>query len=161
MSLIREKMSSLVKNILQLLKNEIPFSEYDKYVKQLSHNEKESKSNIIAFNVPNILVLNWTKTKYAEKLCNLFEQETGIKHSIKFILKNKTISDKTGFSNDDMEKQRGSINSILNPSYNFDSFIIGKSNNYAYTVAKAAASKPGIVYNPIFIYGPTGIGKTH
>jgi chromosomal replication initiator protein len=146
---------------LQLLKNEIPFSEYDKYVKQLSHNEKESKSNIVAFNAPNILVLNWIKTKYAEKLCHLFEQETGIKHSVKFILKNKAISDKSGFSNDDIEKHRGSINSILNPSYNFDSFIIGKSNNYAYTVAKAAASKPGIVYNPIFIYGPTGIGKTH
>jgi len=148
-------------NILELLKNEIPLSEYERYIRQLSYNEKESKSDTIIFNVPNVLVLNWAKTKYAEKLSHLFEQETGIKHSVKFILKNKTTSSKKSSPSDESDKNRGSRNSILNPSYSFDSFVVGASNNYAYTVAKAAAAKPGVVYNPVFIYGPTGIGKTH
>jgi chromosomal replication initiator protein len=148
-------------NVFELLKNEIPFSEYNRYIKQLGYNEKESKSDTVVFNVPNILILNWVKTKYTEKLSHLFEQETGIKHSIKFILKNQTENNKKISTDKIIQKERELKNSILNPSYNFDNFVVGNSNNYAYTVAKAAASKPGIIYNPIFIYGPTGIGKTH
>jgi len=49
----------------------------------------------------------------------------------------------------------------LNPSYTFNSFVVGSSNQYAYTAAKSIAEKPGIMYNPVFIYGPTGLGKTH
>ncbi|MBI4065952.1 chromosomal replication initiator protein DnaA, partial [Candidatus Kaiserbacteria bacterium] len=49
----------------------------------------------------------------------------------------------------------------LNPRYTFDSFVIGSFNNLAYTAAQAALSRPGITYNPLFIYGDTGRGKTH
>jgi len=49
----------------------------------------------------------------------------------------------------------------LNPRYTFDSFIIGSFNTLAYTAAQAALSRPGITYNPLFIYGDTGRGKTH
>ncbi len=45
--------------------------------------------------------------------------------------------------------------------YAFDNFIVGKSNKFAYTASKAAADKPGEVYNPLFIYGNSGLGKTH
>jgi chromosomal replication initiator protein len=49
----------------------------------------------------------------------------------------------------------------LNPRYTFDSFIVGSFNELAYTAAKAAIERPGITYNPLFIYGDTGRGKTH
>jgi chromosomal replication initiator protein len=49
----------------------------------------------------------------------------------------------------------------LNPRYTFDTFVIGSFNNLAYTAAQAALSRPGITYNPLFIYGDTGRGKTH
>ncbi len=45
--------------------------------------------------------------------------------------------------------------------YTFDNFIVGKSNQFAFTAAKAAAEKPGLVYNPLFIFGESGLGKTH
>ena len=45
--------------------------------------------------------------------------------------------------------------------YTFDNFIVGKSNKFAFTAAKAVAEKPGQVYNPLFIYGESGLGKTH
>jgi chromosomal replication initiator protein len=49
----------------------------------------------------------------------------------------------------------------LNPRYTFDSFVVGPFNELAYTAAKAAIERPGITYNPLFIYGDTGRGKTH
>jgi len=49
----------------------------------------------------------------------------------------------------------------LNPRYTFDTFVIGSFNNLAYSAAQAALERPGIVYNPLFIYGDTGRGKTH
>ncbi len=49
----------------------------------------------------------------------------------------------------------------LNPRYTFDSFVVGSFNELAYTAAQAAINRPGITYNPLFIYGDTGRGKTH
>lgn len=49
----------------------------------------------------------------------------------------------------------------LNPRYTFDTFVVGSFNDLAFTAAQAAISRPGITYNPLFIYGDTGRGKTH
>ena len=57
--------------------------------------------------------------------------------------------------------QQPSITAPLNPRYTFDHFVIGKSNELAAAAAQAAAQAPGRVYNPLFLYGDTGLGKTH
>lgn len=49
----------------------------------------------------------------------------------------------------------------LNPRYTFDNFITGSFNELAYAAAQAVVRKPGVMYNPLFVYGPTGLGKTH
>lgn len=50
---------------------------------------------------------------------------------------------------------------LLNPKYNFTQFVVGKSNNFAHSAAMAVAESPGNIYNPLFIYGESGMGKTH
>lgn len=50
---------------------------------------------------------------------------------------------------------------ILNPKYNLQNFVVGLTNNLAYAAAQAVVQNPGISYNPLFIYGPSGVGKTH
>jgi chromosomal replication initiator protein len=57
--------------------------------------------------------------------------------------------------------QQTRMSTPLNPRYTFDQFVIGKSNDVAAAAAQAAAQAPGKVYNPLFIYGETGLGKTH
>ncbi len=51
--------------------------------------------------------------------------------------------------------------SLINPKFTFDSFVVGSSNEFIYSAAKAVADQPGDAYNPLFIYGGTGLGKTH
>lgn len=152
----------LADTILSLLKEEISSLEYDRYIKQLKFHEKASNSDQMVFIAPNILIANWVKTKYSEKLGHLFELKTGKKPEIKIALKEHlkiTKSKPTPIEMVDVNKNTKST--ILNPSYTFGSFVVGSSNQYAYTAAKSIAEKPGIMYNPVFIYGPTGLGKTH
>ncbi len=152
----------LADTVIELLKNEISEQEYERYIKQLEFNEKESHSDQKVFTAPNILISNWIKTKYSAKLAHLFEVKTGKKPEIKIILKN-TIekTEKVTKTKNIIEINKAATNTILNPSYTFESFVVGGSNQYAYSIAKSVAKKPGVVYNPVFIYGPTGLGKTH
>lgn len=59
------------------------------------------------------------------------------------------------------ESQTTTATSSLNPRYTFDNFIVGSSNDLAYTASRAVAASPGVKYNPIYLYGGVGLGKTH
>jgi chromosomal replication initiator protein len=152
----------LADTVLSLLKEETSSLEYDRYIKQLKFHEKASNSEQMVFIAPNVLIANWVKLKYSEKLSHLFELKTGKKPEIKIVLKEHIKTNKTKtipLEVSDVIKL--TKNTILNPSYTFSSFVVGSSNQYAYTAAKSIAERPGIMYNPVFIYGPTGLGKTH
>ena len=63
---------------------------------------------------------------------------------------------------EEIEKQKRLMSeTMLNPKYTFDNFVIGASNNFAYAASLAVAEQPNEVYNPLFIYGDVGLGKTH
>jgi chromosomal replication initiator protein len=152
----------LADTILELLKSEISEVEFNRYIKQLKYHEKGSRSDHVVFIAPNILIANWVKTKYSDKIAHLFEVKTGIKPTVKIMLKNQiSTNTKKSVPIELNELTKSSKNTILNPSYTFDSFVVGSSNQYAYTIAKSIATKPNVMYNPAFIYGPTGLGKTH
>jgi chromosomal replication initiator protein len=152
----------LADNVLELLKSEISELEYNRYIKQLKYHEKVSRSDYVVFIAPNILIANWIKTKYSDKIAHLFEVKTGTKPTVNIMLKDQVSKIKKKSVQIDLsDDAKNTKNTILNPSYTFDSFVVGSSNQYAYTAAKSVAAKPGIMYNPVFIYGPTGLGKTH
>lgn len=148
--------------VLEQLRQDIPTQEYNRYVKQLSYEENLSKTDLAVFSVPNVLIGNWIKTKYSEKIAYFFELINKIKPQIKIIIKNHHEALSKSIVDLDQSKNASAVKTVnLNPSFRFDSFVVGKSNLVAYKAAEAIAQKPGIVYNPVFIYGPTGLGKTH
>ncbi len=147
--------------VLELLKREIPQIDYERYIKNLVFDEEMSRSNIIYYTAPNMLAAKWIKTKYKEKIAHLFELQNGIKPDVDIIVgKAKNIAASVHQQND--HKVHANTKSTkLNPSFTFESFIVGDSNQFAYTTSKSAAEKPGEQYNPLFIYGGVGLGKTH
>jgi len=154
----------LADTILEMLRHEIPIQEFERYIQQLSFFEKASRSDLVVFTAPNILICNWVKTKYASKISHLFEVKTGIKPTVKIVPENKKSHVSTAGASVPLtllEETKQTKSTLLNPSYQFESFVVGSSNQYAYSAAKSIAEKPGKMYNPVFIYGPTGLGKTH
>lgn len=148
---------------LTQLKDELPTQEYERYIKQIRYIEEQSRSDLAVFEAPNMFILNWVKTKYSHKIAHLFELSTGVKPKIEIVLSPASKSDKPGISMATRQKvmpQKGK-STILNPSFTFNSFVVGSSNQFAYNVSKGVSEKPGLVYNPLLIYGGTGLGKTH
>ena len=144
--------------VLELLSKEILPSEFECYIKQLKFNEKSSNSTNVIFNAPNEIIAKFIQTKYASKIAHLFEVKTGQKPVVEVQAPTKTAI-KPAKKVDVKEIKAQS--SLLNPSYTFENFVVGDSNQFAFLSAKAVSEQPGKIYNPLFIYGPTGLGKTH
>lgn len=143
--------------ILEALKEEISEIEYNRYIKHLSYDSKKSTSDLALFYAPNALVVNWIKNKYSRKLEHLFEVKSHSKVSVQISLKNRLETKQSKKSV--TEVKQGS--SMLNPSHSFDNFMVGGSNQFAYAAVKSVSENAGKVYNPLFIYGGVGLGKTH
>lgn len=146
--------------ILFELKKEISQVAYERYIKRLSYDSIHSQANIIYFNAPNIFIAKWVKTHYKEILIHLFEINQNMRVEIEFTVKSPNsdilITEKYA-----KKETAHSKSTILNPALTFDSFIVGSSNQFAFTTAKSVAQKPGKQYNPLFLYGGVGLGKTH
>lgn len=154
-------MNSIGIQVLNALKGEINEIDYQRYIKQLTYDETESKSNLAIYRAPNALIANWVRTKFADKIAHLFEIKTNIKPTVSILIQSASTS-ATPVQNQavvvNTERPSGSL---LNPSYTFQNFVVGDSNNFAFIAAKNVSEKPGVVYNPLFIYGGVGLGKTH
>lgn len=148
--------------VLKKLKQEISNKEWERYIKTLSYDESASRSNLAQFYAPNVLLAKWIKTKYQDKIAHLFEVESHIRPNIIVSVgERKNVQTPSKNSTSDTEHKNQTRSTILNPSFTFESFIIGDSNQFAYTTAKSVAEKPGALYNPLFLYGGVGLGKTH
>ena len=147
--------------VLLKIKEEISNKNWNRYIKNLTYDEKKSKPTFAQFYTPNILVAKWIKTKYEFQLSHLFELETKIKPHIEISINKNFNPQKKNKSQQLNEQTNQSKSTILNPSFTFESFIIGSSNQFAYTTAKSVSEKPGTIYNPLFLYGGVGLGKTH
>lgn len=147
------------KDILTILKEENSSIDYDRYLKQLIYKKTSSDEKIAIFEVPNKFIAMYIKSKYTTVIQNCFEKMENYTPAIEIKIAGERKTKKAILSQN--EKEKTTESTILNPSYTFDSFIVGSSNQMAYNASLAVSKKPGIQYNPLFIYGGTGLGKTH
>ena len=128
------------------------------------------EGNTIIIGSPDQFAADWNESKYAEFLTGLAPIALGHPLSVVFRVheERKTRNQMDLFIAppaspiiDATRQKQGGINAHLSERYTFDHFVIGKSNELAAAAAHAVSQAPGRVYNPLFLYGDTGLGKTH
>jgi len=151
--------------IQKQLSNEIAPAQFDAWIRPLRIKEDDKK---LQFFVPNRFFLDAFKSRYAEQIKSLAKQfsdpEIHITFELdKYLLSNPEPSQPIAIPvpTKKNKKARNNIDGFIDPRFTFENFIVGKSNEFCHAACQAILNSPGDVYNPLFIYGGVGLGKTH
>lgn len=144
---------------------EISKPNYNTWFKKTFAADKEG--SIFFVGVSNDFVKEWLRKNFNDMILSIIQKHDESITEIEYIVRKKTIKQKqlkntTTPTNKTLPLKNSTINkeSNLNEKYSFNSFVVGPFNELAYSASQAIIKKPA-VYNPLFIYGPTGLGKTH
>ncbi|MEC9489000.1 MAG: chromosomal replication initiator protein DnaA [Halanaerobium sp.] len=146
--------------VLEILKKEVSKPSFDTWLK--STGAKNLTGGQLYVEVPTEFVRDWLETKYTllvEETCEKILQK---EVNVIFITPDMEIEGKEARKEKgNEENDYGKLQSNLNPKYTFETFVIGNSNRFAHAASLAVAEAPAKAYNPLFIYGDVGLGKTH
>jgi len=166
-------MQDLWQNCVEQLAQELPEQQFNTWIKPLQATFSNDYSKITIL-VGNRFKLDWIRTQYSKKLSNILTNLHGQTIAVELALSPKeTVLKSSSSSNvQDVEfsysapilaeeQAEEPFKNRLNPSLTFESFVEGSANRMARAAAMHVASIPGHLYNPLFIYGGVGLGKTH
>ncbi|MFQ8892681.1 MAG: chromosomal replication initiator protein DnaA [Clostridium sp.] len=153
-------LQDLWEQTLNVLKNEMSEVSFNTWMK--SCNPISISEDTIKISVPNSFTRDILNNRYKDLVANSIQGICSKLYKLEFLIssevaleeKNKAIKIKGSPLNEE-------ISNTLNPKYTFDSFVIGNSNRFAHAASLAVAEAPAKAYNPLFIYGGVGLGKTH
>lgn len=147
-------------NLIKLELTEVSFNTWFKTIEPISISD-----NTITLGIPNEFTRGILEARYVTLISNAIKQITSEEYIVKFVI---PTEENTRISNSQIEQKSNNnsnneelITSHLNPKYTFDTFVIGNSNRFAHAASLAVAEAPARAYNPLFLYGGVGLGKTH
>ena len=158
-------METFWQTCLSRFKQELPSQQFNNWIKPLRFEDSNDRLRIIA---PNRFILQWVKDKFLPRI-----EEMALEHFAAPVQLSLSVSDATperetkphlspsGFSNNGTTTPPRNEKTGLNPSFSFANFVTGKANQLARAAALQVAENPGTAYNPLFVYGGVGLGKTH
>ncbi|EKT53687.1 chromosomal replication initiator protein DnaA [Providencia burhodogranariea] len=173
---------SLWQQCLARLQDELPATEFSMWIRPL---QAELNDNTLALYAPNRFVLDWVRDKYINNINELLNDFCGTDApALHFEVGSKPITAsptsqrsrytpeapaiaipsapmRPSWDNSNKVQPNVAYRSNVNPKHTFDNFVEGKSNQLARAAARQVAENPGGAYNPLFLYGGTGLGKTH
>lgn len=159
LKLIKEKWNDILENLKQ--EHDISDVSFKTWLLPLEVHSVED--GLLRILVPEEnMGLQYIKKKYYVPLKVSIEEITGLEMEIDFILPYQVTDSKPVPSPNNYNSGiRANSGINLNPRYTFDTFVVGENNNLAHAASLAVSESPGLVYNPLFIYGGVGLGKTH
>ena len=155
-----KELSELLTKAKDLLKDEVTKISYETWIKDLEIESAENGNIVLVANT--VFQKDSIMSRYYDLFKNTFRFLTNKEWDINVILKSDDSTPMQETSN--LEQSTNSYvnpNSNLNPKYTFDTFVVGNNNRFAHAAALAVAEAPAKSYNPLFVYGGSGLGKTH
>ncbi|MAZ66317.1 MAG: chromosomal replication initiator protein DnaA [Kangiellaceae bacterium] len=170
---------SLWQHCLQTLQEELPAQQFATWLRPL---QSEEDAQVICLYAPNRFVLDWVKEKYYRRILQIISDLAGkdapqvrLEVGDKKIVKPQPQVEKITQAPEPVDSKKllpaweqpsrpvsnAPVRSNLNPNYTFESFVEGKSNQLGLAASRQVSTNPGQAYNPLFIYGGVGLGKTH
>ena len=153
--------------VLEKLKENITPISFETWFKPLKIRRIDRDLNIVYIEISadkrSDFIINTIKNRYLTTLEGAFKAV--LNDDFRVVLKNSENYDSEELKNEQtkIQPKNKSLNKekIFNPRFNFENFVVGNSNKYAHAAALAVAESPSEAYNPLFIYGGSGLGKTH
>jgi chromosomal replication initiator protein len=159
-----ENIADLWSAALNNIEKKISKPSFDTWLK--STKAHSLKGDLLVITAPNEFARDWLEERYSQLVAGILYEITGEELAVKFIIpQNKSAEDvdlpvppkKTKRDDEHTDFPQ----SMLIPKYTFDTFVIGSGNRFAHAASLAVAEAPAKAYNPLFIYGGVGLGKTH
>lgn len=160
-----ENTTQLWNTCLQSIESQLSKANFNTWFKQTQILKEED--GIVYLSVPNEFVREWLITKYQKMILKTLVDQAEYIRAVEFVI--SRIAPQTPEQSPKEEQKVGlplegeyiNRDDNLNPKYTFDKFIVGPFNELAYAAAQAVVKRPQSAYNPLFIYGASGLGKTH
>ena len=149
---------------LETIKSELSEVSFNTWIK--SCEPISISSDTITISLPNSFTQDILDKRYKDLVANSIEVVCSKLYKIEFVIASEAfekeeIKDTSSNSSSKSIVVNDEMSSTLNPKYTFNSFVIGNSNRFAHAASLAVAESPAKAYNPLFIYGGVGLGKTH
>ena len=148
--------SDIQESIKNSMLNEVSYTVHIKPAEAVSFND-----SVFTIAVPTSINRNMIEFRFKDKIESIIEAHTGQKITLNIILEDEKNNYKNNLEHTTVKSDSDSSYTGLNEKYTFENFVIGSSNNVAASAAISTSENPGHIYNPLFLYGNSGLGKTH
>jgi chromosomal replication initiator protein len=159
-----ENIADLWNNTLSKVEKKISKPSFDTWLKSTTAHSLQGDT--LTITAPNEFARDWLEERYSQLISGILYEITGENLAVKFVIPQNQNEEEINLplppkKNNKAEDQQEPHHNMLNPKYTFDTFVIGSGNRFAHAASLAVAEAPAKAYNPLFIYGGVGLGKTH
>nr|WP_244861323.1 chromosomal replication initiator protein DnaA [Paenibacillus sp. Marseille-P2973] len=153
--------SDIWQHILSIINTKLSKPSFDtwfKATKIVSLNDRQ-----IVISAPTTFAVEWLESRYTKLVATTVYEYLGKQVDVSFVIEESAVPEQTQVYKEPPAPVQAeeSVSNMLNPKYTFDTFVIGSGNRFAHAASLAVAEAPARAYNPLFLYGGVGLGKTH
>jgi len=143
--------------ILDMLAEEVPAARFDAWIRPIHANIEDQT---LVLSVPSRFFLDNLKDHHERNIRQLVKEYFGTSINVDFRI-NSSLSLKPIVTAEETRPASAPVDGFIDPRFTFANFVVGPSNEFCHAACRAVSDQPGTVYNPLYLYGGVGLGKTH